>query len=81
MAHEARRARGEADPAEPAAGKPRATRGRVRGRGLVVLVVEDNEDLRETLALMLQIVGHTCLLAANGEMALQIAKRTSPRSR
>jgi CheY-like chemotaxis protein len=38
----------------------------------VVLVVDDNKDLRESLRDLLLLMGHTVLEASNGDEALQV---------
>ncbi|HKW91231.1 MAG TPA: ATP-binding protein [Methylomirabilota bacterium] len=43
-----------------------------------ILVVEDNEDGRQTLILMLRLLGHQVLEAASGADAVELAVRQSP---
>lgn len=43
-----------------------------------ILVVDDNQDLRDTLRMMLELMGHTCFLASSSGEALQIASRERP---
>jgi DNA-binding response OmpR family regulator len=43
-----------------------------------VLVVDDDEMLREQLALVLERLGHTVTMAANGREGLEIAEREDP---
>jgi CheY-like chemotaxis protein len=43
-----------------------------------VLVVDDNQDAAETLAMVLQMGGHEVLLAHDGPAALDIAQRHQP---
>ena len=65
-------------PEPPAAAQvepPTPPRG---GRGLRVLVVEDNADLRDTLAIMLRLQGHTAILAPNARDALELAHAERP---
>ena len=40
-----------------------------------ILVVEDDDDLRETLAYNLRVEGYETLLAADGVAALELARR------
>ena len=43
-----------------------------------ILLAEDQEDLREMIAISLRLDGHQVVLAADGQEALQQAKDTSP---
>ena len=43
-----------------------------------VLVVEDNDDLREALGIILEDAGHTVVTAANGQAALGLATAQAP---
>jgi len=43
-----------------------------------VLLVEDSPDLSDTLAIMLRLLGHTAILAPNGEVALELARTEHP---
>ena len=43
-----------------------------------VLIVDDDTDLRETLARLLGRFGHTCLLAASGSEAIGLMQTGSP---
>ena len=49
-----------------------------RSRPLSVLVVEDDRDGAETLAVLLQLSGYWVAVAADGEAALESATLTSP---
>jgi len=48
------------------------------GEGCRVLLVEDNEDNRQTLAAVLEIYGHTVSEAADGNAGLQAAMENKP---
>jgi len=52
-----------------------ATRG---SRRLRILVVDDNQDAAESLALWVETLGHEALLAHDGPQALETALRTHP---
>lgn len=41
----------------------------------LVLIVDDDRDIRETMALLLEDCGHRVLCAANGEEALRMLQR------
>ena len=43
-----------------------------------ILLAEDQEDLREMIAIALRLEGHQVVLACDGKEALQQAKDTSP---
>ncbi len=43
-----------------------------------ILIVDDNRDSAESLAILLQMLGHEVNLAYDGEMALRVAKQFSP---
>jgi len=43
-----------------------------------ILLAEDQEDLREMIAIALRLDGHQVVLASDGQEALQQAKDTSP---
>ncbi|MFN2431400.1 MAG: ATP-binding protein [Gemmatimonadota bacterium] len=47
-------------------------------QGLSILVVEDMADTRETVAILLQILGAEVLLACDGREALEMLKEASP---
>lgn len=57
----------EPAPREPAAAPPAAQRA---GRSLSVLVVDDEEHVRDTLAEMVEVLGHTVRRADGGRAAL-----------
>jgi two-component system CheB/CheR fusion protein len=66
-------------PAEaPRAGAGRAARGPVKAPGRRVLVVEDNPDAAESLALLLRAAGHEVRVAADGPAALEAAAAFRP---
>jgi CheY-like chemotaxis protein len=48
------------------------------GRSLRILVVDDNEDVRDYLTLMLELQGHRVASASDGIEALEIAERFRP---
>lgn len=50
-----------------------------RGTGVRVLVVDDNEDNAESLALLLRLTGHDVRVAPDGPFALAEAERHRPR--
>ncbi len=43
-----------------------------------VLVIEDNPDLRESLALLLQLMGHTVICRENGSRGVECARAEKP---
>jgi DNA-binding response OmpR family regulator len=43
-----------------------------------ILLAEDQEDLREMIAIALRLDGHQVVLASDGQEALQQAKETTP---
>jgi PAS domain S-box-containing protein len=49
-----------------------------RARCKRVLVIEDNADLRDTLAIMLRLLGHTAILAPTGSAGLALARAEPP---
>jgi signal transduction histidine kinase/ActR/RegA family two-component response regulator len=65
----------------PLPGRPDAQGGVARApanRGLTVLLVEDNEDARAMMTMMLELHGCRVLAAANGADALALAVAESP---
>ena len=52
--------------------------GAAIGRSLSVLVVDDNRDAAESLALLLRLRGHETATAHDGRKALQMALDTKP---
>lgn len=48
------------------------------GQGLRVLVVDDNEDAAESLALILQMDGHMARVAHDGPRAIELARQLQP---
>src|SRR5215203_3497351 len=40
-----------------------------------ILVVEDNDDVREMMSITLQLEGHKVVTAANGRQALEVLQR------
>ena len=65
-------ARGAAPGPAPGAQPARPVRPRS------VLVVEDNEDIRESLRMMLGLWGHSVLMAENGTQGLSLARSEHP---
>jgi DNA-binding response OmpR family regulator len=63
----------EGHPRPMAAGAP-GRRSRAR-----VLVVEDHDDTRETLAMFLRTEGYEVVLAADGETGVEVARASQPR--
>lgn len=53
-------------------------RGAARSRGVRVLVVDDNEDIAESMSALLDLGGHTTRVANDGLRALQIAHEFKP---
>ncbi len=47
-------------------------------QGLRILVVDDNEDAAESLALILQMDGHVARVAHDGSHAIELARRLKP---
>jgi signal transduction histidine kinase/CheY-like chemotaxis protein len=47
-------------------------------RGMQILVVDDDEDGRESLALLLQVLGHEVVMAPDGHRALDVAAVLKP---
>jgi CheY-like chemotaxis protein len=45
---------------------------------VIVLIVDDHDDAREVLAMVLELAGHTVLQAANGVEAVDHATRLEP---
>ncbi len=43
-----------------------------------ILVADDNDDIRDMLALLLRRLGHDVVVAADGETAVALAKREKP---
>ncbi|HKB55274.1 MAG TPA: response regulator, partial [Ramlibacter sp.] len=64
-------ARGDLADTVPAVSKPTAS-------PLRLLVVDDNRDAAESLALLLQMKGHTAFTAADGQSALKAAAQEHP---
>jgi CheY-like chemotaxis protein len=48
------------------------------GQGKSVLVVEDDKDVRENMAFVLEGEGHTVLQAEHGQAALDLLRRSPP---
>jgi CheY-like chemotaxis protein len=48
------------------------------GASRKILVADDNEDIREMLALFLRMQGHEVFVAADGEEAVLVAEREEP---
>jgi CheY-like chemotaxis protein len=49
-----------------------------RGRGLRVLVVDDNRDSAETMGMLLEIDGHEIFVAHDGRQAVEVALSQRP---
>jgi signal transduction histidine kinase/ActR/RegA family two-component response regulator len=66
--------------AEPAAAEPVASSPHKpeAGRSLRILVVDDNRDAAESLALLLKLRGHVTQLAFDGEQAVEQANAGNP---
>jgi PAS domain S-box-containing protein len=62
-------------PASLAAGENRAAKDAERQN---ILVVDDNRDSADALAMILELMGHTVSVAYDGEEALACAERTRP---
>jgi two-component system, chemotaxis family, chemotaxis protein CheY len=45
-----------------------------------ILVVEDDDDIRDFVAAVLQHVGYSVVVAANGQIALSMVDREAPRA-
>jgi CheY-like chemotaxis protein len=43
-----------------------------------ILIIDNNEDIRESLKLLLEILGHTIYLAASGIEGIKIARSVKP---
>ncbi len=52
---------------------------RVRMAG-IILVVDDDEDIRETLRLVLELEDYQVLVASNGREALEVMRTNRPLS-
>lgn len=48
------------------------------GRGLRMLIADDDRDSAESLVLLMELEGHTVHLAYDGEEALAVAQRVQP---
>ncbi len=48
------------------------------GSGLQLLVADDNRDAAESLALLMEVDGHTVHIANDGRQALEMAQRLRP---
>lgn len=48
------------------------------GSGLRLLVADDNRDAAESLALLMEVDGHTVHIAHDGQAALEMAQRLRP---
>lgn len=47
-------------------------------KNVTILVVDDDRDIRETLAVVLEIEGYETLCAENGQAALDLLEKTEP---
>ncbi len=65
----------ETPPAKPTAPVGPATR---RGEGATILVVDDEEDIRELLAELLTDAGYRAMVAESAEAALEMMTRDAP---
>jgi len=61
-----------------ATGNPQDRSVPVAGRVLRALVVDDNEDITQSLAMLLRIMGHEVETATDGIAALNVAQRFQP---
>ncbi len=61
-----------------AAGDPASPPGEPRGAPRRVLLVEDSEDLRESMAQLIGRQGHDVIAASEGSHALEVAARARP---
>jgi PAS domain S-box-containing protein len=52
--------------------------GRTRAARVRVLIVEDNVDAADSLAMLLQVLGHHVEVAHDGQAALEVLERTRP---
>jgi two-component system cell cycle response regulator DivK len=52
--------------------------GSNNGKRPVIMVVDDNEDLREMLRFMVERLGYQVVEAENGRVAIEIARRRCP---
>jgi CheY-like chemotaxis protein len=67
------------EPASAATTQAReAANAAASGAGRRVLIVDDNIDAAETLAMMLELLGHTTSQAHDGHEALRVAKEFQP---
>ncbi len=62
----------------PALNRTAPQREQASGRSGNILVVDDNRDLAEGLALYLRDAGHNVLLAHDGQTAIELASREQP---
>lgn len=60
---------------EPCTYEPRSSPA---GSGLQLLVADDNRDAAESLALLMEVDGHTVHIANDGREALEMAQRLRP---
>jgi PAS domain S-box-containing protein len=66
-------------PAEPPSRREKALDGpTAAARGLRILVVDDNRDSVETMAMLLELEGHEALTAYDGKKAVEIALTERP---
>jgi len=63
---------------EPAQEAPAPGAAAQAGGGLRVLIVDDNRDAAETLAMLLELLGHDIRLAHDGVQALEVADEFHP---
>jgi len=62
-------------PASRAAPSPRSVE---KSPGREILIVEDNADARETLKMLLEMMGHKVHIASDGESGVAVAERVKP---
>lgn len=63
----------------PIGSPPNGTAGpTVEATNRKILVADDNDDIRDMLAELLRRLGHTVVVAADGETAVALAKREKP---
>jgi CheY-like chemotaxis protein len=49
-----------------------------QARGQRVLLADDSADLRESMAILLELMGHTVITAEDGRTAIEMARREKP---
>src|SRR5262249_45651876 len=66
------------DSAEPPTPGDEPSGGAGAQRSLSIVVVEDNDDLRDTVAMLLDLLGHRVELADNGEDGAELIIASAP---